>query len=277
MCHVAEERRSRHTKCAVVTAPLAAARVRLLPLPPQVASLADVLRWSVEATAGGLAQSAALRRGTHARGAARHERVQHELEWLSAAEERLAQQRASQARLYVDSSLHEPTQRESAAQARVSEMACAQARAALVPLVEQLQKEQTARTAAAAREVQLTRHAEALHAELLRCAALYPGLGVLLARSAAWPAAGPAAHGGSEGGPSTHDDNDDASEAEEAFYSARSETRSDPRSESEHAALVAELQQEMFCDDVNPPPASVAWSEVVSPRGLEPIAFPMRC
>ena len=61
------------------------------------ASLTD----AISATSKGLVQAAALRSGTLERGVAHQMRLKREQQWLGAAEERLAQQRASHARLYV--------------------------------------------------------------------------------------------------------------------------------------------------------------------------------
>ena len=171
-----QEGRDRAAKKGVVTGPLAATRVQLLLLPPQVDGLSDILRFSIDATQCGLSETAALRDGTQARSAARDRRVGRELGWLRDAKERLAQQRASQARLYVDMAQDEVAQRESADEAKSSELQCARARAAIVPLSEQLEKERAALAAAAEREVQLARQADTLQLSLEHCAALYPGL-----------------------------------------------------------------------------------------------------
>ena len=182
---IESEKQGREAKRTLVTAPLAAARVLQLPLPPQVDSLSNILRFSIETTKGGLSESAALRSGTEARTAKRGKRMVHEQRWLRAANTRLAQQRASQARLYVDTAQDEAEQRESLSAARASEAECAKSRAALVPLNERLDKERSALAAAAAREEMLAQQLDALQVKLEKCASLYPGLASMLAPATA--------------------------------------------------------------------------------------------
>ena len=182
---IESEKQGREAKRRLVTAPLAAARVLQLPLPPQVDSLSNILRFSIETTKGGLSESAELRSGTEARTAKRGKRMVHEQRWLRAANTRLAQQRASQARLYVDTAQDEAEQRESLSAARASEAECAKSRAALVPLNERLDKERSALAAAAAREEMLAQQLDALQVKLEKCASLYPGLASMLAPATA--------------------------------------------------------------------------------------------
>ena len=89
----------------------------------------------------GLGETARLREGTHARGAAHMLRMRREQAWLDQANDRLAQQRASQARLYVDATADEAAQRASAAEASSAAAECIEARCDLVPLCDALGKE----------------------------------------------------------------------------------------------------------------------------------------
>ena len=82
---VALELRERAAKKALVTAPLAAARVSLLPLSPQVESMCAVLAHYIAATDGGLHESATLRADTRARVAACDVRIRRGRGLLHAA------------------------------------------------------------------------------------------------------------------------------------------------------------------------------------------------
>ena len=90
---------------------------------------------------------------------AHEERLQCEREWLRLSMERLAQQRASQARLYVDMTTEMEAQARCEAAAQHDAQLCAAARATLVPLGEALRQEKAALTAASERERQLGSHA----------------------------------------------------------------------------------------------------------------------
>jgi hypothetical protein len=156
---LAAERQSREYKMKIVTAPLAAARVRQLPFLPQVTALRGALQRSIDESREGIQRTSALRCGTAERCVAHEERLQREREWLRLSMERLAQQRASQARLYVDMTTEMEAQTRCEAAAQHDAQLCAAARATLVPLGEALRQEKAALTAASERERQLGSHA----------------------------------------------------------------------------------------------------------------------
>ena len=128
-------------------------------LPHQVTALRAALQNSIAESREGIQRTSCLRRATTERCVAHEERLQREREWLRMSMERLAQQRASQARLYVDMSTEMEAQARCEVAAQHDAQLCAAARATLVPLGEALRQEKAALTAAAERERQLSGHA----------------------------------------------------------------------------------------------------------------------
>ena len=122
-------------------------------------ALRAALQNSIAESREGIQRTSCLRRGTTERCVAHEERLQREREWLRLSMERLAQQRASPARLYVDMSTEMEAQARCEAAAQHDAQLCAAARATLVPLGEALRQEKAALTAAAERERQLSGHA----------------------------------------------------------------------------------------------------------------------